>query len=367
MIIDNYKSIEHLEFELNRVTVLIGPPASGKSNILEAIAFVGYPWRLTQKVIYGQPQNVRPLLNRIIKSQDINSIFSRGTVTRDLRIEISKTPETKSEEVKGIKLNIGYKSGRLCITYCGIDITHNVISCISTPPQQWLETQLPIFEARLYSYDRYEFTTSILQRGNLASVLTVPISDVLLENGENILYVLRNYPDILIKVNEFLNEFLETKIDVRVLRSVNQIVIFDYHVEIPSTSSLSDGIWRILYYTAALYSVKQYAHRYGLKDRLIVLLEEPDAHTFPYFIHLLTDLIREISEYAYVVLTTHNSIFASLITSKVPNSTLYYVYRNKEGWTCVKRINFEKLAEHLATIDDILLMRPSEVIEKFGE
>ena len=37
--IENYKSIRKLTFELGRVNVLIGANGSGKSNILEAIAF----------------------------------------------------------------------------------------------------------------------------------------------------------------------------------------------------------------------------------------------------------------------------------------------------------------------------------------
>ncbi len=39
--IENYKSIDKLEFELGRVNVLIGENGAGKSNILEAIALAG--------------------------------------------------------------------------------------------------------------------------------------------------------------------------------------------------------------------------------------------------------------------------------------------------------------------------------------
>jgi len=38
--IKNFKSIKNLSFDLGRVNVLIGENGSGKSNILEAIAFV---------------------------------------------------------------------------------------------------------------------------------------------------------------------------------------------------------------------------------------------------------------------------------------------------------------------------------------
>src|SRR5262245_9638203 len=37
--VSNFKSIPHLSLDLGRVTVLIGANGSGKSNILEAIAF----------------------------------------------------------------------------------------------------------------------------------------------------------------------------------------------------------------------------------------------------------------------------------------------------------------------------------------
>jgi len=40
--VSNFKSIEELELELAPLTILIGPPASGKSNILDSIALAGY-------------------------------------------------------------------------------------------------------------------------------------------------------------------------------------------------------------------------------------------------------------------------------------------------------------------------------------
>ena len=44
--IDNYKSIETLQLNIKPVTVLIGPPNSGKSNILEALYIAGLPGKL---------------------------------------------------------------------------------------------------------------------------------------------------------------------------------------------------------------------------------------------------------------------------------------------------------------------------------
>jgi len=40
--ISHYKSIEKVQMKLGRVTVLLGSPAAGKSNVLEAIALATY-------------------------------------------------------------------------------------------------------------------------------------------------------------------------------------------------------------------------------------------------------------------------------------------------------------------------------------
>ena len=36
----NFRSIEHAELELGRLTVLVGPNASGKSNLLDILGFL---------------------------------------------------------------------------------------------------------------------------------------------------------------------------------------------------------------------------------------------------------------------------------------------------------------------------------------
>lgn len=358
--IRNYKSIEDLELELGRVTVLIGPPAAGKSNILEAIALVGYPWRLTQQEMYVQPQNIRPALQSILRTwpqvPTLDVVFPKSDFTRVVSISVQNAAEP-------VELKISYEAGKLKVEYCNNDITEVFIKCVIQSPDKWITNKLPKFEARLYSFDRYDYMRNL----RFLTGSTYPIKlDVLLENGENLAYIVGRFNEILLKINNFIEEYLESKVDIRYLRIEGRLVTFDYYVEV-LPGLFADGIWRMLYYVAALYSTRQYAHKYDLKDRLVVLIEEPDAHTFPFVIHLLTELIQEVSEYVYVVLTTHNGIFASMIADKIPDTVVYYVYRDRYGWTRVIKISVEKLARHIVEISDLLLMKPSEVVEKFAE
>ncbi len=40
--ISNFKSIDLAEIDLAPLTLLLGPPVSGKSNLLDALAFAGF-------------------------------------------------------------------------------------------------------------------------------------------------------------------------------------------------------------------------------------------------------------------------------------------------------------------------------------
>ena len=44
--IENYKTIDSLQLDIKPVTILVGPPNTGKSNILEALYIAGIPGKL---------------------------------------------------------------------------------------------------------------------------------------------------------------------------------------------------------------------------------------------------------------------------------------------------------------------------------
>ena len=42
--IENFKSIKHLKMECKRINLFIGEPNTGKSNILESLGLLSYPY-----------------------------------------------------------------------------------------------------------------------------------------------------------------------------------------------------------------------------------------------------------------------------------------------------------------------------------
>lgn len=90
--IENYKSIQSLDLELGRVTVLIGENGSGKSNILEAIAFAA---AASQDKLDNEFLVSRGI--RVSKPEFIKSAFLHNTTHSDendanilIRIDIGK-------------------------------------------------------------------------------------------------------------------------------------------------------------------------------------------------------------------------------------------------------------------------------------
>ncbi len=81
--IENYKSISDLSIDLGRITVLIGANGSGKSNILEAIAFAS---AAAQNKLENEFLSSRGI--RVTESQFMRSAFER-TPTPGHTIEIS--------------------------------------------------------------------------------------------------------------------------------------------------------------------------------------------------------------------------------------------------------------------------------------
>jgi recombinational DNA repair ATPase RecF len=73
------KSIEKVQMKLGRVTVLLGPPAAGKSNVLEAIALATY---FDRYVFYVKSVP----LYRLVRTTDVSALFTFYDLTKTVEI-----------------------------------------------------------------------------------------------------------------------------------------------------------------------------------------------------------------------------------------------------------------------------------------
>ena len=48
----------------------------------------------------------------------------------------------------------------------------------------------------------------------------------------------------------------------------------------------------------------------------MLLLEEPEAHVFPYYLDMLANYIAKAKEFLYVVIASHNPMLISMLWDK---------------------------------------------------
>jgi len=366
--IENFKSIEKVELELEDVTVLVGPPAAGKSNILDALAVLGYfnRFKVLDREYGNSGANLEPL-SHIARFQSADQLFRYRDLTNPVRLGLLKDVEMRCE--------ISYVAGTLRITMSGdkslawdlVTLRHDPMSEI-----QGIAKALPSFESRLYGFDRYGLMCGIfvlpyicglhVRLANLSTARAFP-SSILSELGWNAPYIVRRHGRPVNEINDVLREHIDERVELKV-RKTGEALLFDYDYEVDPVG-VSDAIFRTLYFLLALESSQFYVKRYGLEKKFVALLEEPEAHVFPYFLDLLIDYINKAANNIYVVVTTHNPLFLSLLQDRVKNVRTYYVYRLKGGSTFVKELDVERMAKELVTSEDILFKSPSEVLKKY--
>ena len=370
--IRNFKSINEAEIDLAPLTLLLGPPASGKSNLLDALAFIGYFNRflLLDKEYGNNASNLEPP-TLVLRFNEHEQLFRHHDLTKKVNIEIT------NREKKTV-FSMHFEGGRFFITINNVDIPWDLRN-LNLPPNsiQGIRNSLnqvakdKLVESRLYGYDRYGLATSTCTTPaicgfhmHLKKQQERPFPrNIMSEFGWNASLLIKTVSDVIVNLNDTIMEHLGEKVEIKVLRS-GLTTIFDYHYEI-DTQTVSDSIFRALYYLMALRTATNYIKVHGLERRFILMLEEPEAHLFPFFINLLVKYIVKTIELAYVVITTHNPILVSALWDKVKKVRTYYVYRDERGSTRVHEIDVEKLAEEMKTVEELLFMSPRDVLSKF--
>jgi predicted ATPase len=342
--VSNYKSIRKAQMKLGRVTVLLGPPAAGKSNLLEAIALATYFDRFA---LYS---DVEPLA-RLVRTDDVRGLSTYYDAAKTVEISLNGGGWRRSIRIyfqKGLRLELNGVDVPVVPSSRSPHFSYNGIG-YETVKAKLLEILREGVAARLYGFERFR---DDVVRAMVAGAEAETPPDLLREDGKNFGIAAAKQPEVFRDVNAELKELSQAEVN---LLDDGRVVVFDgYTAERPP-----DSLLRVLYYITALASMAQFAKLHFLEDRSIVLLEEPEVH--PRFLHLLVKYIEKFSEVGYVVITTHSPFLVSLLRDRL-DATLYYVYRGCTGHTEVAELDKDAMAEEFVTAEDILFMKPREVL-----
>lgn len=310
--IERFKSIRSLTIPCRKVNVFIGPPDTGKTNILEALYFLSrLGWNL-------------PLDTSLRLRQELGfePLFYRQFFDQPFQISLHLKPPSA-----------GYEHEQITVT-ATIEGVHRRLRLNFHPigRETWLDfgrnDSIPQLEwIRFYAYTSSEDWQYQADDKLGKTVISPP-------RGDNLMYIARHNG----KVYDFLKDTLsglnwKLRFDQGLktfrLSEVREDEILDYNLDL-----LSDSLKRLFFYGAIILT----------SENATLVLDEPDVFAFPPYPKMLGEMIAG-DESNQFFLTTHNPYFLAGVVGKTPidKLALFVCSRDSDGGTTVKLLTPEEV------------------------
>ena len=302
----NYKSLKDLRLEFGKFNVLIGPNASGKSNIMDCLAFLS---GLAKGYYLEALLSERGGFDHVAfggEAEEIRLGIDVGIDDGTFSYEVAITDEEWREVLRG---PFGTASEEWPAYNCSS-------RCLPKAPE------LAEFMA---SWAFYSFLTSSMRArlpvkralrlkpdgSNLAQVLMTLVH----EEPKVYRRVEEALKQAIPEVEELLTPLTEDGKTYIAVREKGFTKPFDYH-------QLSDGTLKLLAYITAV----------SLPGTELACFEEPENFIHPHLLEMLVDLLKKCDK--QVILATHSPLLVDLVEPE----DVIIVEKNEEGATVAKRI-----------------------------
>jgi predicted ATPase len=368
---------EGVEVELGALNVLIGPNASGKSNLIEALSLLRWsPRDLTVPIHEGggigdwlwkgsKSQNNVALIEAVVNHPQgimpLRYCLSFGAVNQRLNVadEVVENWEPTSANEMDVYFFYRYQGGRPVInarikpdaqagTHKGrkrrlispedISPIQSVLSQRRDPDQYPEITYLGNEFGRMHLYRDWNLGRNSPPR--MPQKADLP-GDMLQEDANNLGLVLNNLLNLPATKKELIQRFRRfypsvEEITTKVHGGTVQVFLHEtgMHQPIPATR-LSDGTLRYLCLLTILCHPT---------PPPVVCIEEPELGLHPDVIPIVAELMIEASERTQLFVTTHSDDLVTALTD-TPEAVL--VCERDAGGTKIKRLNSEQLTTWL--------------------
>lgn len=314
--IKNYRSLRDVELPLKPLTVIVGPNASGKSNIVNGLAL------LNNLMVFEKPPSMKAIQESLWAGGASNLTFQLqakvgGTpAVYDLVLQAGADNVVVSEELlvedkKVISIQNGagivlddnatnttkYEANRPALRSAGDYENKPITNALAEFIKEW------------HYYDFQPFTI----RNNLAHFSPVtkelPEPMALDSYGARLPELLsdwyQNTPEVFHKVSESLASSTNIKIDQRTIDGNDQLCLWEgYNDPIPMWSA-SNGTLRL---------VAHYALLNQSELAPLMVIEEPDQHLHPRALKHIANALEQLAEQTQVIITTHSSQLLDIFT-----------------------------------------------------
>lgn len=304
--IHNFKSIRKLSINCSRINLIIGQPNTGKSNILEAMSLLS--------------SDVKDL-KKVIRYRELSNLFYDNIVSQKVIVETGTN-----------KAQLFFENNNFMLADAKFSKVVN-----DTDFSQVQSQQSNILNYKYLPVDKFV-------RQNPTKLQT--------PHGENLFELLQSNPDLREMAASVLSG-LGYKLQLRTQNMEIEFVKEENNVLITYPwQSLSDTIQRVIFYNSVIDTNKD----------SVILLEEPEANTFPLYTKLLGEKIAlDLSNQYFVI--THNPFFLLSVIDKAPVSEIAIFIAEYENYsTKLRAVQATELPQILELDSDVFLN-----LNKFGK
>ncbi len=331
--VENFKSIKNLDIDCSRVNIFIGEPNTGKSNILESVGILSFPYTFD--------------LKDFVRYSRISNIFYNS----DINIPIKVT----------YTVDVNLKSNLQNITPPNVEVEHNLIIDYSIDNVFEIKASgadflNSTFNSTYRKTDGHNIGYSYSETSNLAPPLIrffrfkkikFEKSDMYVlkpPDGSNLMNVIQTNKEIRQFAAELIAPFdfkfrLSTESGNIEFSREYENVIFDFPFEL-----LSDTFIRMIMLFAAIETSQKH----------VLVLEEPETHVFPFYNEQLALLVANNANQFFIA--THNPYFLNMVINKTPTNDLkVFKITYKDSQTLANPIDKNTLQKFVINDNDILL------------
>jgi AAA15 family ATPase/GTPase len=318
--INNFKSIERLDLQCKRVNVFIGNPNTGKSNLLESLNLLNY--------------HSSSSLKELVRLDNVSNLFTDYDLFQKIRIKADDLiSESRVENEQFITETWKGNHGSPFLSRFSLDgkFIGGSLESIDVTPQ----------------IKPYKFNSNISFRNSKKTFLEVP-------DGPNLPTIILGRKELRSYIQDLLAE-LEYKLLINPIENRIEIYKEDAITIAFPFDSISDTVKRIIFYTAVIQSNKD----------SILVLEEPEAHIFPFYSNEIARQIVNDEGNNQFFIITHNPYLLQTLIEKTGTDELQVNISYTENYrTKVHQIMDEKSISELIDMESSAFFRFDEFIKQ---
>lgn len=317
--IKNFKSISCAKIEgCRRINVFVGPPNTGKSNILEAIGLLTF---IRQKRV--------DILKELVRFEKLTHLFNFSNIQNPAIIEFNKkySVHIKYEDEQGLFFQLIH-NGDADLQYnprlFGFKIGDGRLSSGSTNDVDNFASGLS--ELQSLNVKPYKFSDAKVYNKNISALeLNIPF-------GKNMFEVIINNTELRKEFSDLLKPYdLDLIIDISESDIKVSPKIKDGIINTIPISLIADTLIRLIFFKTAIISSKD----------SVLLLEEPEANCYEPYISETTNAIKNDKKNNQFFIVTHSQYVVDelLRDEQSRNDTNIYLVGIDEGETKVKLLS----------------------------